>query len=165
MYFKLSAAQESYLLNQPETGMGYQVVEAIKKGTYTKEKFLILNSEIVIEKNGYEGDNVRKVITEGIALIKASADNITLIDISVLNERQFRNAVNESKTEKEKGAIDNPVENANGDEIFVRLSAFDDDKRVDKVNKRLRPGSYTTTMDDYLKCKVNSDDPVERYAL
>ena len=53
MYFKLSASQENYLLNQPETGMGYQVVEAIKTGSYTREKFLVLNSEVVIEMNTY----------------------------------------------------------------------------------------------------------------
>ena len=49
MYFKLSALQEKDLLNQPETGMGYQIVEASKAGSYTREKFLVLNSEVVIE--------------------------------------------------------------------------------------------------------------------
>jgi hypothetical protein len=165
MYFKLSAAQENDLLLQPETGMGYQIVEASKAGSYSREKFLVLNSEIVIEMNRDESDNVRKVINEGIFSIKASADYITLNSVSVLNEKQFRSVVNESKNENERGAIDNPVENATGEETFVRLSAFDDDKRVDKINKRLRSGSYTTTMDDYLKCKSTNDDPVERYAL
>jgi hypothetical protein len=63
MYFKLSASQENDLLLQPETGMGYQVV-------------------------------------------------------------------NESKNENERAAIENPVETSNGEEIFVRLSAFDDDKII-----------------------------------
>ncbi|MHB1179812.1 MAG: hypothetical protein ACYCZO_15960 [Daejeonella sp.] len=165
MYFQLSAAQENELLNQPETGMGYQVVEARREGSYTQEKFLVLNSEVVIEMNSYEADNVRKVISEGIYSIKASASYITLNAISVLNEKQFRNAVNESKNENERAAIENPVVNANGEEIFVRLSAFDDDRRVDKVNKCLRAGSYTTTMEDYLKCKSTDVDPVEHYAL
>ena len=115
--------------------------------------------------NEYERDNIRKVINEGIASIKLSADSIALNAISVLNEKQFRNVLNENKNQNEGAAIDNPVENANGEEIFVRLSAFDDDKRIDKINKCLRPGSYTTTMDDYLKCKASNDDPVERYAL
>ncbi len=165
MYFKLSFAQENELLSQPETGMGYQVVEANKKGSYIRERFLVLNSEVVIEMNEYERDNIRKVINEGIASIKLSADSIALNAISVLNEKQFRNVLNENKNQNEGAAIDNPVENANGEEIFVRLSAFDDDKRIDKINKCLRPGSYTTTMDDYLKCKASNDDPVERYAL
>lgn len=165
MYFKLSTSQENNLLNQPETGMGYQIVEASKAGHYTREKFLVLNSEIVIEMNGYQDANVRKVINEGISSIKAGANYITLNSVAVLNETQIRNAVNESKSEKESGAIDNAVENANGEEIFVRLSAFDNVRRVDKINKCLRTGSFTTTKDDYDKCKTTNDDPVERYAL
>ena len=165
MYYKLSATQENDLLKLPETGMGYQVIEATKSGSYNREKFLVLNSEVVIEMNGNEADNVRKVIIEGIMAFKASANFITLNSISVLREMQFRNVVNESKNENERGAIENPVVNANGEEIFVRLSAFDNDRRVDKINKCLRSGSYTTTMDDYLTCKATNDDPVERYAL
>src|SRR6266404_8266987 len=125
MYFKLNFSQENDLLRQPETGMGYQVIEASRAGSYTKENFLVLNSEVVIEMNGYESDNVRKVMRAGIASVKMSADYITLNVISVFNKNKFRSAVNETKSEKEKGAIDNPVENANGEEVFVRLSAFD----------------------------------------
>lgn len=165
MYFKLSATQEIELLNQPETGMGYQVVEASKQGYYTREKFLILNSEIVIEMGTSLPYYVSRVIKEGILSIKASANFIALNSLTVLNEKQFRNVLNESKSESEKGAIDNAVIKANGNEIFVRLSAFDDDKRIDKVNNSLRPGSFTTTMEDYLQCKSSYDDPVERYAL
>jgi hypothetical protein len=165
MYFKLSKSQEIDLLNQPETGMGYQIIEAIEAGTYNREKFLVLNSEVVIEMNGLEEYMTRIVIYEGLFSIKAKAKLITLNSISVLNEKQFRNQVNESKNENEKGALDNPVKNANGEEIFVRLSAFDNDRRIDKENKCLRPGSFTTTYDDYFACKYANDDPVERYAL
>ena len=165
MYFKLSRSQEIELLNQPETGMGYQIVEATIDENYSREKFLILNSEVVIEMNGVEDYLTRIVINEGIFSIKAKANLITLKSIKVLNEKQFPNQVNESKNEKEKGALDNPVENANGEEIFVRLSAFDDDKRIDKINNCLRPGSFTTTEDDYILCKYIEDDPVERYSL
>jgi hypothetical protein len=165
MYFKLSKSQEIDLLNQPETGMGYQIVEANKAGTYNREKFLILNSEVVIEMNGYEDGNIRKVMNEGILSIKASANLISLNSINVLNESQFRNQANDSKNKSEKGAIDNPVESADGNEMFVRLSAFNNDRRIDKENKCLRPGSFTTTEDDYFVCKYINDDPVERYAL
>ncbi len=165
MLYKLSTAQENVLLNLPETGMGYQVVEASKQGHYSRDNYLVLNSEVVIEMNDSTSANVRKVVNEGILDFKASASIITLSAITVLNEKQFRNIINESKNENERGAIENPVVFANGEEIFVRLSAFDNDKRVDKVNGCLRAGSFTTTMEDYLKCKTTSDDPVERYAL
>jgi len=42
------------LQNKPETGMGYQIIEASRQGSYKTEKFVALNSEIVIEMNGYE---------------------------------------------------------------------------------------------------------------
>lgn len=140
-------------------------MEASRSGSYTKEKFLILNSEAVIEMNASTNDNVRKIINEGIIAFKASALLINLNSISVLSEKQYRNIVGESKSKKERGAIDNSVENANGMDVFVRLSAFENDRRVDKVNRCLRSGTFTTTMDDYLKCKATNDEPIERYAL
>lgn len=73
--------------------------------------------------------------------------------------------VSEPKKENEKGAIDNPAENADGKETFVRLSAFENDRRIDKKNNCLLPGSYTTTEKDYEIGKLIHDDPVERYAL
>lgn len=165
MYFKLSLLQENELLNQPETGMGYQIVEAKKAGSYLREKFLVLNSQVVIEMNATTSNTILKVISEGINAFKASANIITLNAVSVLSEKQFRNVLNESKSSNTKAAIESPIENADGKEIFVRLSAFEDDKRIDKINKCLSPGSYTTTIEDYQKCKTTSDDPVERYAL
>jgi hypothetical protein len=63
------------------------------------------------------------------------------------------------------GALNNPKESAKGDEIFVRVSAFADDRRIDFVNKKLKPGSYTTTEQDYQDCVGTHDDPIDRYAL
>ena len=165
MLFKLSTSQETDLLNQPETGMGYQVIEATKYGNYNKERFLVLNSEIVIEMNALAKANIRKVINEGIFTAKASASFIALNTITVFSEKQFRNIVSESINVTGLGAIDSKIEYADGVEVFVRLSAFEDDKRVDKENKCLRPGSFTTTFDDYINCKKSNANPIERYAL
>jgi hypothetical protein len=165
MFFKLEKEQSNYMLAQPETGMGYQKLEACKNGSYQKERFLVLNSEIAIEMNGSESEYVRKVINEGLSAIKMKAQFITLTSRSVLSERQFSNMVNESGSENQKGAIDNPVVNADGKEVFIRLSAFEDDNRIDQVGKRLLPGSYTTTEEDYRRCKTSNYDPIERYAL
>jgi len=140
--FKLSEAQENELLNQPETGMGYQVVEASKAGSYTREKFIVLNSEFVFEMMASQTntDTNGKVFLSQLSYsdrqkLNENAQNkasiITLNNMSVLNGRQFRNIVNESKNENEGGAIENPVE-TNEEKIFVRLSAFDNDRRVDK---------------------------------
>ena len=37
---------------------------------------------------------------------------------------------------------------------FVRLSAFDNDKRIDKVGGRLLPGSFATTDADLQKRRI-----------
>jgi hypothetical protein len=165
MYYRLTNSQENDFLKLPETGMGYQIIDASKAGSYLSERYIVLNSEIVIEMNGSEDGYIRKVINDGILSVKASANLIALSSVSVINERQLRNYLNEPKNDNEKGALDNPVESGNGNETVVRLSAFDDDKRIDKINKCLRPGSYTTTFEDYFLCIYNDDDPVERYSL
>lgn len=165
MYFKIKAFQENELLKLPETGMGYQIVEARKEGNYTREQFLVLNSEVVIEMNKFTTDNVRMIINEGVDSIKTKANFIVLNAISVLNESQYRSVVKEPKNEKERGAIENPVEQAYGEELLVQLSAFDNDRRVDKKNKCLLPGSFTTTLHDASYCKFTNKDPVEYYAL
>lgn len=164
MIYNLSTSQVNHLLNEPETGMGYQVIEAKKPKSYITQRFIILNSQIAIEIDGSHHEYINKV-TEDFSYynsIKSSAP-FNLSSITILNEKQFRNIINEPKGDE--GAIDSSVENANGTEIFVRLSAFDDDRRIDKINNCLRPGSFTTTEEDYIKCKKENDNPVERYAL
>lgn len=72
------------------------------------------------------------------------------------------------------GAIDAPIQLANGSNHYIRLSAFKNDKRIDQENKCLLPGSFTTTMEDFMTLMVNRQmpgsvphmhDPLERYAL
>jgi hypothetical protein len=165
MIFHTNESLENQFLSLPETGMGYQIIEARRDKNYSSERFLVLNSELVIEMNSYTGDNVRKVIKEGIEPIKRNSGVITLNVTAVLTESQYRKAVSEPKSKDEKGAIDNPVEFSDGNEVFVRLSAFENDRRIDKINKRLLPGSFTTTLVDYNECKATNDNPCERYAL
>jgi hypothetical protein len=165
MIFQTNGSLENKFLSLPETGMGYQIVDAIRGGNLSSEKFLVLNSEIVIELNKDTGNYVKKVINEGIESVKSKATLITLYFPTVLNEDQFRMVVNEPKNKNERGAIDNPVEFTDGNEVFVRLSAFENDRRIDKIKKRLLHGSFTTTLVDYNECKATDDDPVERYAL
>ncbi len=99
------------------------------------------------------------------AIESTTEKDITILGI-VSQTKIIGSFVNEESNFREKNrAINNTKENANGDELFVRLSAFENDIRVDKVNNCLLPGSYTTTASDALRCKVEKDDPVERYAL
>ena len=52
MYYKLSNEQENYLINQPETGMGYQVVKVIlKNGRVLHRQKVINSSMLILEEN------------------------------------------------------------------------------------------------------------------
>lgn len=163
MIYKLPKENIETLKKLPETGMGYQKIVA----AYERETYLIWNGQISVEQKGY---NLNDLIT-----IKNKIKNKTVNDIIALATPKHlthillaspdETLVVRDRSLKSEGAIYNKSENTNGDELFVRLSAFKDDVRVDKINKCLLPGTFTTTASDALKCKVERDDPVQRYAL
>lgn len=159
MYYTLFKEEERQLLSQHETGMGYQIIEAVQRGSYNQAKFIVLNAEFAIPMISGHERTIKNIFRDGSfkAALKATG-RIHFSSIKVLSEDMIAQ-------EPTGGAIDNPKEQANGTEIFARLSAFEDDKRVDRTRKCLLPGSYTTTLDDYLACKISNDNPVERYAL
>lgn len=167
MYYTLSKEQENKLLSMPETGMGYQVIEAAKTGAYIKNKYIVLNAQMAVEMDSRQGLYIHEIISNGIFKAKHSARliNFTASTFKLFNEKEFRGIVNEPKYGTVGGAIENKKEFADGEEIFVRLSAFKDDLRINKIKMCLLPGSFTTTMGDYSVCKISKSDPIERYAL
>jgi hypothetical protein len=58
-------------------------------------------------------------------------------------------------------------EPANGDDVFVRLSAFIDDFRIDRDRLRCLPYTFTTTYAEALFCRSNKAtvDVCDRFAL
>lgn len=160
-------SQEDYFLSQPETGMGYQIIDAAKFNSYERKKYIILNSQIAIDFDNDYGNNIRSVLNEGLTNIKMSAQKIifSTTAIKILSENEFRNLVKEERNGEEKAALENPKTEADGIEEFIRLSAFKDDKRIDRVKNKLRPGSFATTKQDYNYCKQQNINPIIRYAL
>ena len=175
MIFKAYTSDQRQFLSLPETGMGYQVIEAKRYGKTSKERFVVYNSELTIDLDSKFSEFKRQIITEGYSRIlnKAEALPIETTTISLVARSQiteFRILTESKKKDKGRhsggrGAADNPKEPADGKEIFVRLSAYENDKRIDFENKKLRPGTYTTTNIDYLICVRLADDPIDRYAL
>ena len=47
----------------------------------------------------------------------------------------------------------------------MRRSIYENDKRIDQINKCLLPGSYTTTLADALQYKHKSADPLIQLAM
>ena len=165
MLYKATLENQSTFLSLPESGMGYQLVTARFASEYKSRKLIVLNSEVYIEHDETEWLYFSKIVREGWEEIKATAKEQFLQGIELKTKAEYFNLVSEDDVAAKKGAKENPVQSANGWMAYVRLSAFYDDKRIDRVNKCLRPGSYTTTIEDYLICTINKYDPVDRYAL
>lgn len=164
MIYNLTAKEQGYLIDQPETGMGYQIVEAQEFGNYAIKRFIILNSTLAIESDNAQ-TFLKQIFKEGFEKIRAKAQIMSFKNIKVLNKIEAFGLVNDGPANASKGAKDSIEERANGSEIFIRLSAYLNDRRIDRINKCLRPGSFTTTFIDYELCKNNKLDPIARYAL
>ncbi len=175
MIYKLYSLDALDLLSRPETGMGYQIISATQFRKTEVRKFVVYNSELAVDLDTNFQSNKRRIINEGFKNILNSSKELILDtkSINLLEQFSVRESkslsaskrINNKRESGGKGAIDSPKENANGIEIFVRISAFEDDKRIDIENKKLKNGSYTTTEKDYNNCVSTDDDPVDRYAL
>lgn len=175
MIFSLSDNDAASLLQLPETGMGYQIIETRLRGEYSFKKVLVLNAALGIDLEApYDEVILRKIWQGSLHFSKipsASFQEIQLVskgvDMNILKEDEERHP-------HQLGAIDAPTQLANGSNHYIRLSPFKDDKRIDQKRKCLLPGSFTTTMEDFLTLTVNRRvagaplhfyDPIERYSL
>ncbi len=164
MIKKLRSSQVQELLSLPESGMGYQLIEAETGHFGQRSKYLVLNSQIVIDDTPQIFSEVRQVFKTGFRTMLNFAYTTELRNIRLVNNLSIYKTKSLSAS-MQTGAIHQPVEFADGTEIFTRLSAYEDDFRIDTVNKKLLPGSFSTTFADYKYCKTNNMNPVERYAL
>ena len=173
MIYKAQSQFTQSLLSLPETGMGYQIIDANRQGRFSTERFVVYNSELIVELDNNFNTIKRQILLESYTKMFSQSDFIALESPILVRQSAVRNVRTFSESSMNTkgrhsgttGAIDNPPRYASGSEMFVRLSAYPDDKRIDFVKMKLKSGSYTTTEADYLTCKKYSDDPVDRYAL
>lgn len=175
MIYKTYSSDSLKLLSLPETGMGYQVIESQLSGSYITRRYVVYNSDLIIDLDDNFSSNKQLINTRGFQLIfnASSQLNLKTESIKLITKRSLTESLNLSDSKikvndrhsGDKGAIDNPKEYADGNEFFVRLSAFENDKRIDFVNNRIKEGTFTTTLHDYYSCVRTKDDPIDRYAL
>lgn len=165
MINRLSRLNIETLKKLPETGMGYQIVKA-NRVDYNDEDIVVLNGQLAISRNAFRDSNtIKALIGYNFANALRGAKEIHLSFSRAPFTKAIGSYVSEDDVVVQKAAKDSVSENANGDELVVRLSAFENDIRVDKENESLLPGTFATTASDALKCKIEKDDPVQRYAL
>lgn len=175
MIYKAYFSDRQKLTSLPETGMGYQVIDARTIGNYYKERFVVYNSELILKMDSNFSSSKRDLLISGYSksIMNAITINIETSSISVLSKSEIKNNINmtfglvntKGRHIGSLGAIDSIKERADGNEVFVRLSAYEQDNRIDFENKCLKDGSFSTTKKDYLDCLRFEDDPVDRYAL
>ncbi len=168
MVYKISHTNSETLLEKPETGMGYQIVDAYPQFRKTEaKKFVVYNTNLAVELDSNFNINRKKIIDDGYEYALNKAEDIVLetSSIKVLALSEYTKKYNERHSSSGNGAADSPMEYANGTDCFVRVSAYEDDKRIDLEHMKLKAGSFTTTSEDYNNCVSTNGDPIDRYAL
>lgn len=150
---KLEFAHSNILLSQPESGMGYQIVEATLIN-HEKQRCIVYNAELLIFKDELSG--IGENDSYNLLLEKSNSSLDKIIDLKVV--KKSYNYFSEVK-----GTEESPIEYTIEDEIFKRFSAYRNDKRItDKYG--LYPGTYATTEEDAEHVNTGMD-AVARYAL
>jgi hypothetical protein len=159
----------NYLLSQPESGMGYQTVEATTFADRTR-RGVALNAELLV----FDDEDRTPLRTKTFrTLVEAAPSWVTEIRSISLVPRSLSVNVQESvsvsdsvKAEikpKAKPAKDAPEEKTKEGEVFKRFVAYADDRRL-RADDSWSPGTYATTEADAKNVKTGTE-AVARYAL
>ena len=176
--YRLSSTEDIQdLLEHSETGMGYQVIRARLDHVPSSKYYVAYNSELLIEMDEFFENNLNELKSKGFEQTSIYA-NETRFSLGRVFEEHELNEIplyhsgtwnvdfpNMGRHKGGRGAKENPKERASGFRTYVRLSAYENDRRVDMDRRRLLPGTYTTTEEDYIVCVNFYDEPIDRYAL
>ena len=159
---RLSDTLRHSLLTEPETGMGYQRVEATLRDNKTERgiafnaELLVLDDETQVTRRMYPNTNPYTILLKRSA--QSSGNEIKALRVLPRAGMVFR-----AIEKKAAPAKDASKEKTKADEVFKRFSAFQNDQRVTS-DGRLLAGSYATTDEDAKNVKTGND-AVARYAL
>ncbi len=168
MIRELSEQLQRSLLAQPESGMGYQLVESTYRDG-TRARMLALNATYLAA----DWQEVQKSVGSSrllmerrlhLAAVEAVAKAVSAPEILSLRVVTSTPAVQEGVRKAATGpASDAPeTESQEGNE-FRRFSAFENDRRVTSEGGLL-PGTYATTAEDAQHVQTG-EQAVRRYAL
>ena len=161
---RLNAAQIGGLLSQAETGMGYQTVEVkvaagIRRATVYNADLLLWDEEprTYLAEGTYQrlvktADSLEARMIESIRVVRP----VRQVREQTAMEKFAENLLGKPATEGD------PKKTKQGD-VFMRFTAYKDDRRI-TANNGLLPGTYATTEADSCNAKTG-EQAVERYAL
>jgi hypothetical protein len=166
----LNEDRQRELLAQPESGMGYQIVEITlrngesRRGTAFNGEYLIYSEESPDRLEAITEPSRRLEMLERNELgFGEEIDEIKVLRSEVPSDSRVRESDGGNGRSFSSGASEAPPEPLIEKEQFKRFSAFANDRRV-TARGALLPGTYTTTADD-AKQVHSGRDAVRRYAL
>jgi hypothetical protein len=163
---RLDINSKGKLLAQPESGMGYQIVEAI---TYDKKvkHGIVSNAELLL----FENEPRLSLTTTACArlLNEAKSSIAEIYDFHVLPRTTSaapafalkETAIGYGKIARP--AKDAPIETTKEKEVFKRFLAYEEDNRI-TPDGSLLPGAHATTEEDAKNVRTGKE-AVARYAL
>ena len=164
---KLNESETNDLLAQPETGMGYQIVEAILRDN-REEQGIVYNAELLfLDHETQQRDLQSDPYAMVLKLAESSGTKIKKLRVLPRETATHRSAgigeasaVLKNKTTPTKDAS---IEKTKADEVFKRFSAYANDRRR-RPDGSWRAGTYATTEEDARRIRTGKD-AVARYAL
>lgn len=163
---KLNLTLQCLLLNQRESGMGYQIVEAttvdnkIKRGVAYNAELLLFEEEprLTLRTTVFARLlNEAKISTGEIKSLQVVTSTASASHAFALRETAT------SYGKQATPAKDAPTEKTKEKEVFKRFTAYENDRRITSDGKLL-PGTYATTEED-AKHAPTGKAAVARYAL
>jgi len=166
----LNEDRQRELLEQPESGMGYQTVEITlrngesRRGTAFNSEYLIYSEESL--------DRLEAITEPGRRLQMLERNELgfgeEIVEIKVLpsevpSDSRVRESDGGDARSSSSGANETLSEPLNEKEQFKRFSAFANDRRITPT-RALLPGTYATTAEN-AKQVPNGRAAVRRYAL
>lgn len=159
---KLTAAETNALKQQPESGMGYQLVEATQYDDRIK-RGIVYNAELFFEEN--ESRSILYRLSAPRVLEQATRSTGQFKSLRVLSRKDAPTTLSERTPTDAKAvpAKEAPVEQTKEGDVFKRFSAFKNDIRL-QADGSWSEGTYATTEEDAKNVKTGKE-AVERYAL
>lgn len=153
------------LARQPETGMGYQVLELQDLPREARHAIVFNGTHIHEVTPGPLVLRERPDRDAEAAALRALQEPAERTPFRVLSRPEAEQArVLESRPSDDGPASEAPIEQSAAEERFLRFSAFPDDIRIQEDGS-LTAGTYVTTYEDGMAHVRTGTDAVRRYAL
>ena len=169
MFIQLSPATKNRLLSQPETGMGFQILDRgynLKDARYV----LVENASVARVVWDVSSDDVGIRLSRKSHILESSErrlqESINELEFVTLSHSTAVRAglIQLKASDSRVAAADAKQEMSILDEKFLRFSSYSNDLRI-LSDGSLLPGTYATTYADGMEYIKTGMDAVRRYAL